>query len=136
MNRAGADGGEGADDVEGERMKKARSLEVQRNLASRLVAAQSRWLEPPPKIQEEKKKKVFDDDDDDAASASSSGAFAFDDGGGAEDTVVGEAYTRGQWLLGLLVLQSSSSVVLQSYETLVRDNIVITLFLTMLVGAG
>ena len=54
----------------------------------------------------------------------------------ADATVVEEALTRGRWLLGLLVLQSSSSVVLQQYADLVRENIVITLFLTMLVGAG
>lgn len=54
----------------------------------------------------------------------------------ADATVVEEAWTRGRWLLGLLVFQSSSSVVLQQYADLVRENIVITLFLTMLVGAG
>lgn len=47
-----------------------------------------------------------------------------------------EAWARGQWLLTLLLVQSSSSVVLQEYSDLVRDNIVITLFLTMLVGSG
>jgi len=52
------------------------------------------------------------------------------------ETVVDEAWERGRWLLGLLVLQSSSSVVLQHYGDLVRDNLIITLFLTMLVGAG
>ena len=51
-------------------------------------------------------------------------------------SVFGEAYTRGQWLLALLILQSTSSVVLQNYETLIKENLVITLFLTMLVGAG
>ena len=51
-------------------------------------------------------------------------------------SVVAEAYTRGQWLLALLILQSTSSVVLQNYETLIKENLVITLFLTMLVGAG
>ena len=46
---AAKDGGDPADDEdeEAEREAKARSLEVQRNLASRLVEAQSRWLEPP-----------------------------------------------------------------------------------------
>eukprot|EP00878_Enallax_costatus_P005776 GHUV01006055.1.p1 GENE.GHUV01006055.1~~GHUV01006055.1.p1 ORF type:complete len:300 (+),score=76.53 GHUV01006055.1:133-1032(+) len=47
-----------------------------------------------------------------------------------------EALTRGRWLLGLLVLQSTSSFVLDSYQELLRDHIVVTLFLTMLVGAG
>lgn len=52
------------------------------------------------------------------------------------NTVWEEAWARGQWLLTLLMVQSSSSVVLQEYSELVRDNIVITLFLTMLVGSG
>ncbi|KAF6248339.1 hypothetical protein COO60DRAFT_1289482 [Scenedesmus sp. NREL 46B-D3] len=47
-----------------------------------------------------------------------------------------EAVTRGRWLLGLLVLQSTSSFVLDSYQDLLKDHIVVTLFLTMLVGAG
>lgn len=47
-----------------------------------------------------------------------------------------EALTRGRWLLGLLVLQSTSSFVLDSYQDLLKDHIVVTLFLTMLVGAG
>ena len=47
-----------------------------------------------------------------------------------------EAWARGQWLLTLLLVQSSSSVVLQEYSELVQNNIVITLFLTMLVGSG
>ena len=41
-----------------------------------------------------------------------------------------------RWLLGLLVLQSMSSIVLDWYQQLLRDHLVITLFLTMLVGAG
>jgi len=47
-----------------------------------------------------------------------------------------EAIARGKWLLGLLIVQSTSSFVLASYEELLRDHIVVTLFLTMLVGAG
>ena len=54
----------------------------------------------------------------------------------AERSVVEEAWSRGRWLLGLLVLQSSSSFVLDSYQELIKDHIVVTLFLTMLVGAG
>jgi len=53
-----------------------------------------------------------------------------------DEGILAEAYTRGRWLLGLLVLQSTSSVVLGRYEDLIRDNIIVTLFLTMLVGAG
>lgn len=41
-----------------------------------------------------------------------------------------------RWLLALLVLQSSSSFVLEYYEQLLREHLVVTLFLTMLVGAG
>jgi Mg/Co/Ni transporter MgtE len=47
-----------------------------------------------------------------------------------------EVWVRGQWLMGLLVLQSTSSFVLEANEGLIRDHLVITLFLTMLVGAG
>ncbi|KAK9822238.1 hypothetical protein WJX81_004024 [Elliptochloris bilobata] len=50
--------------------------------------------------------------------------------------VVSEAWSRGRWLLGLLVLQSMSSFVLDSYQDLLREHLVVTLFLTMLVGAG
>ena len=50
--------------------------------------------------------------------------------------VFDEAYTRGRWLVGLLVLQSSSSFVLDKFQELLKDHIVVTLFLTMLVGAG
>jgi Mg/Co/Ni transporter MgtE len=52
------------------------------------------------------------------------------------DSVLSEAWSRGKWLLGLLVLQSMSSVVLDSYHELLQKHLVITLFLTMLVGAG
>ena len=54
----------------------------------------------------------------------------------ADKTVVDEVWSRGKWLLGLLVLQSTSSFVLDSYQQLLKDHIVVTLFLTMLVGAG
>ena len=43
---------------------------------------------------------------------------------------------RRRWLLGLLVLQSTSSMVLDLYQDLLRNHLVVTLFLTMLVGAG
>ena len=51
-------------------------------------------------------------------------------------SAVGEAYERGKWLVGLLILQSSSSFVLDKYQDLIREHLVVTLFLTMLVGAG
>ena len=115
------------------------SQQVQRELALRVMEAQTRWVRAPGKS---KKKKLPKGDDDAGTQASSSSASsddvtsAEDAVGTAADTVVGEAWERGRWLLGLLVLQSSSSVVLQHYGDLVRDNLIITLFLTMLVGAG
>ena len=51
-------------------------------------------------------------------------------------SVANEAFSRGRWLLGLLVVQSTSSLVLDFYGDLLRDHLVVTLFLTMLVGAG
>mmetsp|Transcript_5742 Transcript_5742/g.16437 ORF Transcript_5742/g.16437 Transcript_5742/m.16437 type:complete len:326 (-) Transcript_5742:998-1975(-) len=51
-------------------------------------------------------------------------------------TSVKEAFTRGRWLLGLLILQSTSSMVLDKYEGLLKEHLFVTLFLTMLVGAG
>ena len=101
------------------------SVGVQRRLARRLLDAQGGWVG--------------------TASASSSAAGRDVDEESAEDGLVGdteivgvipEAYTRVRWLLGLLILQSTSSVVLSQYEDLIKENIVITLFLTMLVGAG
>lgn len=53
-----------------------------------------------------------------------------------ERSAVDEAWSRGRWLLGLLLLQSLSSFVLDSYQQLLRDHTVVVLFLTMLVGAG
>ena len=53
-----------------------------------------------------------------------------------QKSAVMEAYDRGKWLIGLLVLQSSSSFILDSYQDLIREHLVVTLFLTMLVGAG
>eukprot|EP00658_Telonema_sp_P-2_P031277 TRINITY_DN23449_c0_g1_i2.p1 TRINITY_DN23449_c0_g1~~TRINITY_DN23449_c0_g1_i2.p1 ORF type:complete len:254 (+),score=54.53 TRINITY_DN23449_c0_g1_i2:222-983(+) len=47
-----------------------------------------------------------------------------------------ESMDRGRWLVVLLGLQSISSFVLSSYEELVKQHMVVTLFLTMLVGAG
>ena len=51
-------------------------------------------------------------------------------------TPVEEALVRGRWLLGLLVLQSSSSFILDRYQDLLKEHVVVVLFLTMLVGAG
>ena len=52
------------------------------------------------------------------------------------DDFLRESRIRATWLLGLLVLQSLSSFVLEANEALIREHLVVTLFLTMLVGAG
>ena len=129
------------------------SARIQRDLASRLLAAQTGWVsaKKKPKPAAEDAPSVSDslsnlgprvpgsdpaavasvsDHEDDTDDVSSS--FLAGDGG----TVLDEAWARGTWLLGLLVLQSSSSAVLERYSDLVKDHIEITLFLTMLVGAG
>ena len=129
------------------------SARIQRDLASRLLAAQTGWVsaKKKPKPAAEDAPSVSDslsnlgprvpgsepaaaasvsDREEDTDDASSS--FLAGDGG----TVLDEAWARGTWLLGLLVLQSSSSAVLERYSDLVKDHIEITLFLTMLVGAG
>ncbi len=54
----------------------------------------------------------------------------------ADPPILAEAWARGRWLLSLLALQSTSSFVLDAYADLLRDHLVVTLFLTMLVGAG
>lgn len=46
------------------------------------------------------------------------------------------AINRFLWLSGLLMVQSLSSIVLEARKEVLKDHIVITLFLTMLVGAG
>ena len=120
------------------------SQQVQRDLALRMMEAQSRWLEAPGtsrRLRKKSKRRPPVDADpaaDATPTAASSEDVASDEDliGMDAETVVGEAWERGRWLLGLLVLQSSSSVVLQHYGDLVRDNLIITLFLTMLVGAG
>jgi len=66
------------------------------------------------------------------AAAPEEAGFLRADGG----SVAAEAFSRGRWLLGLLVVQSTSSIVLDAYGPLLRDHLVVTLFLTMLVGAG
>ena len=43
---------------------------------------------------------------------------------------------RAGWLVGLLVLQSMSSFIIQRNETMLQKHLVIVRFLTMLVGAG
>jgi Mg/Co/Ni transporter MgtE len=53
-----------------------------------------------------------------------------------QKSTIEEAISRGRWLVGLLVLQSSSSFILDSYQELIKEHLVVTFFLTMLVGAG
>ena len=53
-----------------------------------------------------------------------------------EQTWYQTGMTRLIWLGGLLLLQSLSSVVLDANKELVQEHLAITLFLTMLVGAG
>jgi Mg/Co/Ni transporter MgtE len=45
-------------------------------------------------------------------------------------------FQRIGWLIALLLLQSFSSFILASFEKLLSEHIIITLFLTMLVGSG
>uniref|UniRef100_A0A7S0V580 SLC41A/MgtE integral membrane domain-containing protein n=1 Tax=Hemiselmis tepida TaxID=464990 RepID=A0A7S0V580_9CRYP len=47
-----------------------------------------------------------------------------------------EVWNRGKWLLVLLLFQSTSSIILSSFEELIKHHLVLALFLTMLVGAG
>lgn len=48
----------------------------------------------------------------------------------------GKIYERCSVLCSLLVLQSLSSIVLARYENVVQEHVEITLFLTLLIGAG
>jgi hypothetical protein len=43
-----------------------------------------------------------------------------------------EAWARGRWLVGLMAAQSLSSLILDRYSDLLREHLVVTLFLTML----
>ena len=47
-----------------------------------------------------------------------------------------EAWDRGRWLVGLMLMQSTSSWILAKYTTLLEEHMIIISFLTMLVGAG
>jgi Mg/Co/Ni transporter MgtE len=119
---------------------------VQRRLARKMAEAQAGWIVMSEKEKTMKKKKKTtaefvkteegedvlvdettsaDEDEDALYNLSLVNATAFE-----------EAFSRGKWLLFLLVLQSCSSFVLSSNEALIQDNVIITLYLTMLVGAG
>ncbi|MDQ5940460.1 MAG: Magnesium transporter MgtE [Candidatus Dependentiae bacterium] len=45
-------------------------------------------------------------------------------------------FERSKWLIGLLLLQSVSSVIMRQYEKTLEENVILTLFLTMLIGTG
>jgi len=57
-------------------------------------------------------------------------------GAPVDRTTVEEAVSRGRWLVGLLVLQSSSSFILDSYQELIKQHLVVTLFLQVTIRAG
>ena len=42
-------------------------------------------------------------------------------------------FERSKWLVGLLLLQSVSSVIMRHYETMLAQNVILTLFLTNLI---
>jgi len=50
--------------------------------------------------------------------------------------VFAEVWERGKWLVALLIVQSIASMVLSQFEQLIKEHVVIALFLTMLIGAG
>jgi len=43
---------------------------------------------------------------------------------------------RSPWLIGLLFLQSISSIIMRSYQVVLDNNIILAFFLTMLIGTG
>lgn len=43
---------------------------------------------------------------------------------------------RSKWLVGLLLFQSVSSFIMQRYDQMLADHVIISLFLTMLIGTG
>jgi magnesium transporter len=45
-------------------------------------------------------------------------------------------YERSKWLIGLLLLQSVSSVIMKRYDDMLSQHVIISLFLTMLIGTG
>eukprot|EP00929_Paragymnodinium_shiwhaense_P008433 TRINITY_DN11238_c0_g1_i1.p1 TRINITY_DN11238_c0_g1~~TRINITY_DN11238_c0_g1_i1.p1 ORF type:complete len:390 (+),score=105.26 TRINITY_DN11238_c0_g1_i1:159-1328(+) len=53
-----------------------------------------------------------------------------------DQTVMEECIERATLLLGLMMLQSASAMVLGRYEDLLKNHVIVVLFLTMLVGAG
>ena len=123
--RADRDGGASASAASAAAERKSArkvSVEVQRALARRVLEAQRGWLSSKEsaalgELESETRGEALQSDPELVG-------------------VVPEAYMRVRWLLGLLILQSTSSLVLSRYADLIKENIVVTLFLTMLVGAG
>eukprot|EP00039_Didymoeca_costata_P003548 m.68315 g.68315 ORF g.68315 m.68315 type:complete len:233 (+) comp11958_c0_seq1:280-978(+) len=54
----------------------------------------------------------------------------------AEYNILRQSWSRGSVLVLLMLLQSASSFILDYFQELLKSNVVIVLFLTMLVGAG
>ena len=50
--------------------------------------------------------------------------------------VFAEVWERGKWLVLLMIFQSLASMVLAQFEDLIKQHVVIALFLTMLIGSG
>ena len=115
------------------RKPNAESVAVQRRLARQMAEAQAGWI---VLSEEEKKKKKKTVTDEESTNSEEEDEDALYNLSLVNATVVEEAYARGKWLIFLLVLQSCSSFVLSSNEALIQDNVIITLYLTMLVGAG
>jgi len=120
---------------------KEKSIQTQRMLAKRLKVVQDPYFVTMYDMEELERNKLTQDAN---TSTATSNRNELDDevGGLPAETLPGwrglveEVYLRGQWLLGLLVLQSTSSFVLEANQDLIKDHLIITLFLTMLVGAG
>ena len=125
------------------------SVRVQRRLARQMAEAQMRWIASEESTVTKNKKRKKDNEQRDVESGGKSNKRTAT--GGRKDseeedllyelslvdaTAFEEAFARGKWLLFLLVLQSCSSFVLSSNEKMIQENVIITLYLTMLVGAG
>eukprot|EP01063_Lacrimia_lanifica_P001781 TRINITY_DN1091_c0_g1_i1.p2 TRINITY_DN1091_c0_g1~~TRINITY_DN1091_c0_g1_i1.p2 ORF type:complete len:233 (+),score=48.79 TRINITY_DN1091_c0_g1_i1:75-773(+) len=55
---------------------------------------------------------------------------------GVDDGILSTVWKRITVLIGLMLLQSMSQFILESFQKLVSDHVIVPLFLTMLVGAG
>jgi len=45
-------------------------------------------------------------------------------------------FERSKWLVGLLLLQSVSSIIMRHFDAMLAEHVILTLFLTMLMGTG